>query len=76
MFGREPVAISTAIRSVILVGVAFGLQWSAEQVAAVMLAVEATLVLLVRREVTPVNDPRTMQGERLVPASSTEAAHG
>jgi hypothetical protein len=32
---------------------AFGLKWTPEQIAAVMLATEAVLALLVRRSVTP-----------------------
>lgn len=54
MFGREPVLWATAIRTVILLGVAFGLKWSPEQIAATMLAVEAVLALIVRPIVVPV----------------------
>jgi hypothetical protein len=53
MFGREPVAITAAIRAIILLATAFGLQWSAEQIAATMVAVEAVLALLTRQSVTP-----------------------
>ena len=52
MFGREPVLIAGAIRAVILVGTAFGLDWTAEQIAAVMLAVEAVLAAVTRQTVT------------------------
>lgn len=55
MFGREPVLWTTAIRSLILLGTAFGLKWSAEQIAATMIAVEAILALVVRSSVTPVS---------------------
>jgi hydrogenase-4 membrane subunit HyfE len=50
---NEPVLIATAIRAVILAAVAFGLKWSAEQVAALMIAVEAILALITRALVTP-----------------------
>jgi hypothetical protein len=50
---REPVAIAAAIRGLILAAVAFGLNWTAEQVAALMFAVEAVLALVVRQSVTP-----------------------
>lgn len=50
---REPVAIAAAVRGVVLAGVAFGLGWTAEQVAALMFAVEALLALVVRQQVTP-----------------------
>jgi hypothetical protein len=50
---NEPSLIAGAIRAIILVGTAFGLHWSADQIAAVMLAVEAVLTLLVRSVVTP-----------------------
>lgn len=51
---REPVAIAAAIRSLVLLGVAFGLKWSPEQIAATMVAVEAVLALIVRNKVTPI----------------------
>lgn len=50
---RQPVAIAAAIRAIILASVAFGLSWTAEQVAALMFAVEAVLVLFVQPQVTP-----------------------
>lgn len=50
---REPVAIAAAIRALVLLGVAFGLHWTAEQIAALMVAVEAVLALIVRSKVTP-----------------------
>lgn len=49
----EPVAVAAAIRAVILCAVAFGLGWSVEQIAAVMLAVEAVLAVVVRGKVSP-----------------------
>jgi len=54
MFGREPVLWTTAIRSVILLGIAFGLHWTPEQIAAMMIAVEAILALVVRSQVIPI----------------------
>ena len=53
MLGREPVAIAAVVRAAILLGTAFGLGWSAEQIAAVMVFVEAVLALLTRQSVTP-----------------------
>lgn len=53
MFGREPVLWATAVRSLILLGVAFGLHWTPEQIAATMIAVEAVLALVVRSTVVP-----------------------
>lgn len=53
MFGREPVLWTTAIRSVILALVAFGLDWTAQQIGATMLAVEAILALITRSQTTP-----------------------
>lgn len=50
---HEPVAIAAAVRAIILCAVAFGLKWSAEQVAAIMLALEAVLAVVVRSKVTP-----------------------
>lgn len=48
----EPVAVTTAIRMVLLAAMAFGLDWTASQVTAVMLAVEAVLGLVTRSQVT------------------------
>lgn len=53
-WGREPVAITAAVRAVILAATAFGLNWTAEQVAAIMIAVEAILAIVVRQSVSPV----------------------
>jgi hypothetical protein len=50
---NEPVMIATAIRSILLALTAFGLGWTAEQIAAVMIAVEAVLGLITRAFVTP-----------------------
>jgi hypothetical protein len=49
----EPVAVMAALRMIILAAMAFGLNWTAEQVASVMLAVEAVLGLITRSKVTP-----------------------
>lgn len=59
---REPVLIVTAVEAVILAAVAFGLDWTTEQVASIMFAVMALLALLVRALVTPVSDPRGIDG--------------
>lgn len=50
---NEPVAIAALIRAVILCAVAFGLQWSADQIAAVMLVVELAVAIITRSKVTP-----------------------
>lgn len=50
---NEPVLIGAAIRAVILAAVAFGLNVTAEQIASLMVAVEAVLALVTRALVTP-----------------------
>lgn len=50
---NEPVLIGGAIRAVLLAAMAFGLQVTPEQLAAVMLAVEAVIALVTRAFVTP-----------------------
>lgn len=52
MKNTEPVAVAGAIRAIILCAVAFGLKWTADQVAATMLAVEAILTVVTRQSVT------------------------
>lgn len=51
MMNREPVAIAAAVRAVLLAAMAFGWHLSAEQVAAVAIAVEAVSALFVRSKV-------------------------
>lgn len=50
---NEPILLGTAIRAGILAGVAFGLMVTPEQLAAIMLVVEALLALATRAFVTP-----------------------
>lgn len=52
LWGREPNLWAGAIRAVLLTLTAFGLQWTGEQVATFMFAVEAILTLLTRASVT------------------------
>jgi len=59
---REPVLITAAVEAVILLAVGFGLDWSGEQVASVMVAVTAVLALITRAVVTPTHDPRGIDG--------------
>lgn len=51
LWGREPVAILAAIRAVVVLGVAFGLKLTPEQIAAVYLVAETVLSLIARRTV-------------------------
>ena len=51
-FNAEPVAVAAAIRAVLLALMAFGLHVTEQQLAAVMLAVELVLALVVRTQVT------------------------
>ena len=56
---REPALIAAAVRACVLAATAFGLEWTGEQVAALMLAVEAVLAVFVRQSVTPNVDVRS-----------------
>ncbi len=47
----EPVRIAALVRAVILCATAFGLGWTAEQIAAVMVVVEIAGSIVVRRRV-------------------------
>jgi hypothetical protein len=49
---REPVLITTLIRSALLLATAFGLQLEPEQIAAALVFTEAVLGVLVRASVT------------------------
>lgn len=54
MFDREPTLWLGLLRAIVVVGVAFGLDLSAEQTAGIYLAAEAVLSLVNRQVVTPV----------------------
>lgn len=49
----EPVALAAAVRALLACAVAFGLDFTAEQVAAAVVAVEVVTGLFVRAKVTP-----------------------
>lgn len=57
MFGREPVLWTSFIRAVLLVSVLFGVKLSADQIAGVLLVVEAGLALYTRTQVEPKAKP-------------------
>ena len=52
ILGREPVAIAGTVAIALNLALAFGLNWSAEQVALVNALVVSVLSLIVRRNVT------------------------
>lgn len=54
MFDREPVLWLAAIRAVVVLVTAFGLNLSTEQVAAIYVVAEAILSLIARQRVEPV----------------------
>lgn len=72
---REPVvlinSITACIEAIILLCVAFGLNWTPEQIAALMTVVVAlgtvAKTILVRSRVTPLSDPRDNNGNLLTP---------
>lgn len=66
IFNREPVAILAAVRAVALAILAFGVNVSPEQLAGVMLALEAVLALVTRSKVTPVPGGRGDGGQSAV----------
>ena len=71
---REPVAVvngvTALVEATISFAVAFGLKWGPEQVGATMAVVVAvgnlTKTWWARSQVTPVDDPRSNDGRRLV----------
>ena len=72
---REPLAVRgavvAAVAALINVAVAFGLDLTVDQVAALNAAVglvaTAVMVVWTRGKVTPVDDPRNSEGQELVP---------
>lgn len=71
---REPVAVVNGVTALveasISFAVAFGLKWGPEQVGATMAVVVAvgnlTKTWWARSQVTPVDDPRSNDGRRLI----------
>lgn len=53
MLSREPVAIAALVRAIILCAVTFGLGWTPEQIASVMVVVELVAGIITRQSVTP-----------------------
>jgi hypothetical protein len=49
----EPVAVLAALRALVVLGTAFGLHLSVEQIAAIYLVMETSLSLIARQRVTP-----------------------
>lgn len=54
LFNREPIRVSAFVRAVIVLGIGFGLKVSPEQLALIMIVVEAGLALFVRDKVEPI----------------------
>ena len=69
---NEPVMIGAAIRAVILAAVTFGLSITTEQIAALMVAVEAVMALITRGIVTP----NTLAEERVAAGGSPTVSRG
>jgi hypothetical protein len=53
MLGREPILWTSLIRTALLMGVLFGLKLSPEQIAGILLFVEAVLAFATRTQVQP-----------------------
>ena len=53
MWKREPVLIMAALQAVLAVAVAFGLNWTTEQVGTVLAASAAVIGLITRTQVSP-----------------------
>jgi len=53
IFGREPVLVMAVIQAGVALAVAFGLQWTGEQVALVVAFSATVLGLIARAKVTP-----------------------
>jgi hypothetical protein len=50
---NEPVVLASTLRVILLAGMAFGLELSAEQMTAVIIAIEAVLAAMTRARVSP-----------------------
>ena len=50
---NNPVLVLAAVRALILCAVSFGLTWTVEEIASIMLALEAIAAIYARAAVTP-----------------------
>lgn len=55
ILNREPALVLAFVAAVVNLAIGFGLDWTAEQVTLVNVAVAALVGLLVRQQVTPVD---------------------
>lgn len=53
IWGNEPVLVLAFLRALVVLGVAFGLNLTTEQIAAVYIVMELGLSLVARQRVTP-----------------------
>lgn len=53
LWGREPVMVLAFLRAVVVLAIAFGLDLTPEQIAAIYIVLELGLSLIVRQRVTP-----------------------
>jgi hypothetical protein len=53
LWNEEPVRLYAFVQAGIAAGISFGLDWTGEQVGAVMMLTSAALALVIRRKVTP-----------------------
>lgn len=66
MFGREPAMILGAVQSILALGLSFGLHLTTGQMGAIMAAAAAILALVIRQQVSPVqNRPGNQPGDQL-----------
>lgn len=70
-FNREPVAIATAIRTLLWLGVIIGIlsdpPFSSATLASIAVAIEVVLGLFVRSKVTPTAAPQLKPGTNVTP---------
>lgn len=62
ILGREPALILAALQALLALGVGFGLNISAEQIALILATAAAIAGLIVRQSVTPTADPTLKAG--------------
>jgi hypothetical protein len=72
MFGREPAMILGAIQALLALGLSFGLHLSPGQFGAIMAAAAAILSVVVRQQVTPIQN-RTVANSQRGPTTATNS---
>ena len=74
LFTKNPAFFLGVVQAALALGISFGLNLTSQQVGAILAFTAAVLSLCTHQLVTPVADPKSNEGVRLVPEKTYRAA--